>query len=129
MQIHPGLYIAPSSLGQRGVFTAAPIPKGSLLEICPVIVMPGAEREQLDQTGLYNYYFIWGLEDKKCAIVLGYGSIYNHSYQPAAEYRPDYNRNSLSFYAIEDIKAGEEITVNYSGNPEGLKKMWFPVKD
>ncbi|MCB0707469.1 MAG: SET domain-containing protein-lysine N-methyltransferase [Saprospiraceae bacterium] len=128
MQIHPGLYIASSDLGDRGVFSATIIPEGAPLEICPVLVLPGTDQAKLDQTLLHDYYFIWGADDSQCALVLGYGSLYNHSYQPNAEYRPDFEGNTLDFYALREIQPGEEITVNYSGDPDGFRKMWFEVK-
>ena len=119
------LFVAPSQLGGRGFFTTTAIPKGSLIEISPVIVMPGKDRPQIDQTKLHDYYFIWGEKDDQCAIVLGYGSLYNHAYHPNAEYAPDFKKQTLDFYALRPIKAGEEITVNYAGDPEGRIDLWF----
>lgn len=116
-------------MGGRGVFTALPIPKGSVIEICPVIAMPIAEKALLDNTALYDYYFIWGDEDDQCAIVLGYGSLYNHAYEPNAQYAPDYAGNTLDFYALRDIEAGEEITVNYNGDPKEHTELWFEVEE
>ena len=59
MQKVPFLYVAESPAGGRGVFTAAPLTSGSLIEICPVIVCKAADREYIEQTDLYDYYFIW----------------------------------------------------------------------
>lgn len=129
MQAIPSLYIAPSDLGGRGVFSAADIPAGSVIEVSPVITMPISERPHLDETALYDYYFIWGEEDDQLAIVLGYGSMYNHSYEPNAQYAPDYEGNTLDFYALRDIKAGEEITVNYNGDPSEHDELWFEVHE
>lgn len=129
MQVLPSIYIAPSPLGGRGVFTSEDIPAGSIIEISPVIVLPAKDVAHIHATKLHDYYFIWGKKDKKCAIVLGYGSIYNHSYHPNAQYRADYNGKTLDFFALTDIKAGEEITVNYSGDPEGERRVWFEVKE
>ena len=125
MQRIPSLFIAPSPLGGRGVFTAAPIAEGSLIEVCPVIALSGKDRGQIDRTGLYDYYFIWGEEDQQCAIALGYGSLYNHSFEPNAEYRADFDGLTLDFYALKDIEAGEEVTVNYNGDPDNKEKVWF----
>ena len=129
MQAIPSLYIAESELGGRGVFTAAGISKGSVIEVCPVIVLSKADRSHLDETELHEYYFIWGKKDEECAIILGYGSLYNHSYEPNAEYAPDFKSKTLDFFALRDIKPGEEITVNYSGDPEGHIKVWFEVAE
>ncbi|MCO6476701.1 MAG: SET domain-containing protein-lysine N-methyltransferase [Phaeodactylibacter sp.] len=128
MQRIPSLFIAHSPLGGRGVFTAALIPEGALLEVCPAIIMPGEQREFIDQTALYDYYFIWGENDEQCAIALGYGSLYNHSFEPNAEYRADFESLTLDFYALRDIGAGEEITVNYNGDPDNRDELWFNAR-
>lgn len=125
MQQIPSLYITDSDLGGRGVFSSIDIPKGSIIEIAPVITIPGDQRPFLDQTIIHDYYFIWGPNDQQAALILGNGSIYNHSFTPNAEYRPDFEGQTMSFYALSEIEAGKEITVNYNGNPEGKGKFWF----
>ncbi|MEZ5042407.1 MAG: SET domain-containing protein [Saprospiraceae bacterium] len=127
MQRIPSLFIAPSPLGGRGVFTNGFIEEGSIIEICPVLVLPGKEKKLLDKSLLYNYYFMWGEDDEECALLLGYGSIYNHSYQPNAEYRPDFEEKMMRFYALVDIEAGAEIKVNYNGDPLNQEAVWFEV--
>lgn len=125
MQQIPSLYITDSELGGRGVFSSSPIEKGSIIEIAPVLVIPGAERGILDKTIIHDYYFIWGAQDQQAAIILGNGSIYNHSFKPNAEYRPDFEGQTMSFFALKQIEAGQEITVNYNGTPDGKGKFWF----
>jgi hypothetical protein len=121
----PSLFIAESELGGRGVFTAEPLEAGSLIEVCPVIVLPEKDLPAIHGSGLHDYYFLWEEDQKKCAIALGYGSLYNHSYQPNARYDADYEGRTLDFYTLEDIEAGSEITVNYNGEPEVQTPVWF----
>ena len=121
----PHLYIAASAIDDRGVFSSQAIPKGSIIEICSVIEIPGDEMEHLKKTVLYNYYFDWNEEEESGAIALGYGSLYNHAYQPNTEYILDYETKTIEFHAIKDIEAGEEITINYNGDPEDQDKVWF----
>lgn len=128
MQRIPSLFVGPSPLNGRGVFSAEPIPRDSLLEVCPVIVLPEEDVHHIEETHLHDYYFLWGENEKQCAIVLGYGSLYNHSFSPNAEYRADYPAGALCFYALRDIPAGEEITVNYNGDPRDDSPVWFRVK-
>lgn len=125
MQQIPSLYITDSELGGRGVFSSSPIEKGSIIEIAPVLVIPGSERDLLDKTIIHDYYFIWGLQDQQVALILGNGSIYNHSFKPNAEYRPDFEGQTMSFFALMEIEAGQEITVNYNGTPDGKGRFWF----
>jgi uncharacterized protein len=105
-------YVAASTLHGRGVFAAEPIPAGEVVEECPVLRFSAAEREHIGATVLDEYYFEW---DGDGAIALGFGSLYNHSDDPVAEYLKDTVADRLTIRAITDIGADEEITLHYSG--------------
>lgn len=107
------------------MFTAEPIEKGSLIEICPVIVLPKKEVPVIHGTRLHDYYFLWGRELKQAAIALGYGSLYNHAVHSNAHYELNLSDNTIEIYAVEDIPAGAEITVNYNGEPGDDALVWF----
>jgi SET domain-containing protein len=109
----------------RGVFATSEIQSGELIESTEIIVVPSEQRSFLDTTVLYNYYFSWGAEANEAALALGFGSLYNHSYSPNAHYVKDLIRQKIDFVAIRNISAGEEITVNYNGDPASLKPLWF----
>jgi hypothetical protein len=47
-----------------------------------VIVFPPDEWQYVEKTQLYNYCYGWGENNDAAAVALGFGSIYNHSYQP-----------------------------------------------
>jgi uncharacterized protein len=122
------LYIAPSPLGGRGVFTARKIHAGEPIEICPVIVMKPGELELLDKTVLYDYYFLWEDEEenlKTCAIALGFGSLYNHIAPSNADYEMDFELQTIRIFAVQDIQAGTEIMINYNGDPADATPTWF----
>ncbi|MEZ4956625.1 MAG: SET domain-containing protein [Saprospiraceae bacterium] len=125
MQRIPSLFTAPSDISGRGVFTGEPIEEGALIEICPVIVLPEKELPIIHGTTLHDYYFLWGDDQKQCAIALGYGSLYNHSYEPNAKYLLDYDHQTIDFYAIKNIEPGEEILVNYNGEAHLQGRVWF----
>lgn len=112
----------------RGIVAGESIPAGEKIERCPVLALDKKYVEPIDHTPLYDYYFIWGEDDSQIAIVLGYGSLYNHSFEPNAEYVPNYKEQYLEFFALKNIDEGEEITVNYNGAPESKKKLWFNSK-
>ena len=128
MQRLPFLYIAPSPLGGRGVFTGKHIPNISLIELCPVIVVPEKDVPLIHESHLHDYYFLWGEDEEQCAIALGFGSLYNHSYDPNAEYIIDLEQQTIDFVSIREIQAGEEILVNYNGDPEDQSAVWFDGK-
>ncbi len=125
MQRVPFLYIADSDLEGRGVFTGQPLEAGDLIEICPAIVLPEEDLPKIHDTKLHDYYFLWGDDQKQCAIALGYGSLFNHSYQPNAQYLLDYEHETIDFYCLKPIQSGEEITVNYNGEPGNQELVWF----
>ena len=128
----PQLYIADSDLAGRGVFTAIDIPAGSIIEVCPVIIVPEKEAQLIQETILYDYYFIWGDTEKEIAIALGYGSLYNHSFEPNAFFESDFESTIITIICKKDIVSGDEILVNYNGDDEPdealKKKLWFKVK-
>lgn len=111
----------------RGVFAQQNFKKGEVIETCPVIVLPAEEIDSLELTELYNYYFAWGPDSKDAAIALGYGSLYNHSYNPNARYYKDFENGLLKYVCIRDIQKGEEITINYNCDPEDKTPVWFDL--
>jgi SET domain-containing protein len=109
----------------RGVFARRPIRKGEVIERVPVLVLSIEEvRNGSGWTGLAGYCFEWGRGT--VALALGYGSLYNHSYQPNARY-DDVNPRTKVFSALRDIAKGEEITVNYNGEPKDRSPLGFKV--
>ena len=126
--ILPQLFIAPTTDMGRGVFTSENIDKGTVIEVSPVIVMSGEERKLLDQTLLHDYIFEWGDDSKSCCMALGYVPLYNHSYRSNCEYEMDFEENSISVKAVRFIKAGEEIFINYNGDWNNAKRVWFDVE-
>jgi SET domain-containing protein len=117
------LRVGKSEIGGRGVFAQRPIRKGEVLERAPVVVVPGPEWEDTAKTLLCCYTFRWGEDD--FAIALGYGGLYNHSYQPNAAYEKCLAEQVVEFVAIADIAEGEEITINYNGEPDDDTPIWF----
>lgn len=122
---NPALFIADSDLGGRGVFTSVAISKDESIEICPVIVMKVGDMTLLDKTTLYDYYFLWGDDQEQCVIALGYGSLYNHLAPSNADYGMDFDEQTIEIFAVRDIGAGEEITINYHGDPFDESPTWF----
>jgi len=108
----------------RGVFARQPIPRGTIIEQVPVVVVPSQEVWNVASSRLSDYVFVWG--DRTVAIALGYGSLYNHSYEPNARYDPAPPRKKL-FTALRDIEPGEEITINYNGHPRDRSPVGFDV--
>lgn len=123
----PSLFIAETEGKGRGVFSYEKIEAGTVIEIAPVLVMTAEERKLLDQTLLHDYIFEWGGEKKQCAMALGWIAVYNHSYKSNSEYFMDFEEATMFVKTVRVIEAGEEITINYNGNWNDEKKVWFDV--
>ncbi len=105
-------YVDTSPVHGRGVFAATAIAVGDVIELCPVLRLPAVQRDQIDATLLFEYYFDW---DGDAGVAFGYGSLYNHSDEPNAEYIKHYDADLLEVRALRDVAAGEEITFSYTG--------------
>jgi uncharacterized protein len=105
----------------RGIIASENIKKGRVIERCPVILMPKKEEKLIEQTIVSNYYFDWS--NTYNALVLGYGSLYNHSYTPNAQYVFNYKKKLMVYRAIKSIPKGEEITINYNYYPRSKAKI------
>ena len=122
------LYISNTTDMGRGVFTNEAIEKGTIVEVSPVIVMSGEERKLLDQTLLHDYIFEWGEKNKQCCMALGYVAVYNHSYKSNCEYEMDFDKQVITIKAMRYIKQGEELFINYNGDWDNSKRVWFEAK-
>jgi SET domain-containing protein len=109
----------------RGIFAQKRIRKGAKIEEAPVVVLPASEVELLDQLVLQDYYFLWGEDDDQAALMFGLCSLCNHSYRPNAIFNLKPENLTIEFVALRDIEAGEEITINYNGDPDSRKPIWF----
>lgn len=122
------IYVGKSAIPNagRGVFAAIDIKANEVIEVCPVIEFPKKDLEFLKQTLFKNYYFMWGKGLETVAVCLGFGSLYNHSYEPNATYKKDIEHEIIHFIALYDIKKDQEITVNYNfGNPDDKSTLWM----
>lgn len=109
----------------RGVFARRPILEGEVIERVPVLVISvDSMKDPAAWAGLSRYAYLWGRGT--VALALGYGSIYNHSYRPNARYE-DLPGQVKLYSALRDIHPGEEITVNYNGDPDDRSPVDFAV--
>jgi SET domain-containing protein len=117
----------------RGVFAKKKISKDETIDIAPIVLISNHDWELIEDTVLSNYSFEW--DDPKCkgeyesAISLSISQFINHSYKPNVKYSYDYKNKFIEYIAIQDISKGEEITVNYNGEPFDKSPVWFKVEN
>ena len=127
--IHSTLYVDVIEKKGKAVFTTLEISMGTIIEVAPVIVMNKTDRIHLDKTLLHDYIFEWGEKKDQCCMALGYIPIYNHSYKSNCEYFMDFEAETIFVKTVRDIAEGEELTINYNGDWNDVKKVWFDVLD
>ncbi len=110
---HPHIIISPCEYGY-GIFTTKSISADTTLEECPYLRIKEDEcsgplddylfnLESAEENGESDYY----------SLVLGWGSLFNHSYQHNTEYWHDTERDLIVFYTIKKVSAGKQLFVNY----------------
>jgi len=122
------LHIKKTTGKGRGVFTNEKIAANTLIEESQVIVMSAEDRLLLDKTLLHDYIFEWGNEKNLCCMALGLVPIYNHSYTSNCEYFMDFQEETIQIKTVREIKPDEELTINYNGDWNDEKRVWFEVE-
>jgi uncharacterized protein len=119
---HPSLILAPCDFG-HGIFTKSFIAPDTTLEECPYLRIEAEacsgilddyafNLESAEENGDADYY----------SLVLGWGSLFNHSYDHNTEYWHDMSRDLIVFHTIKAVAAGEQLFVNYG-------KEWWDSRE
>ena len=128
--IRGDIAIRPSSVHGIGVFATKDIPAHVCIEVCPAVVfskdlLTGWHEEMRYPHILSSHVFIHRSGADGHAIVLGYGSIYNHNIENNAIFRWSENiPEAMEFWSIREIKKDEEIFTRYCNRKED---EWFWV--
>lgn len=126
--IKPYLYLKSAPGKGRAVFTRETIPANTVIEESPVIVMTKTDRKLLDRTLLHDYIFEWGELKDKCCMALGFIPMYNHSHTSNCEYFMDFEEETIQVKTRRVVETEEELTINYNGDWNDDKKVWFDVR-
>ncbi|MBL9077169.1 MAG: SET domain-containing protein-lysine N-methyltransferase [Planctomycetes bacterium] len=121
----PGLRVVELPGRGRGVAAARAFAAGDRIECAPVVVVPSADAALLRGRLLDSYWFWWDPEHR--AVGLGLASLYNHGCPANARFDRDLAARVLVFTAVRPIAAGDEITINYHGDPDDPSSVWFDL--
>ena len=94
----------------RGVFATRAVAAGETLELCPTLEV--ADGDVAGRLG--DYVFRSGTNEENVILMLGFGMLYNHSFEPNAEYVED-EEGWIAFVATRPVEAGDEVTIDYGG--------------
>jgi len=117
--IHPPtkVYVKESNIPNagRGVFAKESIKKGETIEVSPVVRIERDDPSITNSESIVPHY-VFTFKEGYEGFALGYGSLYNHNYDPNALYDKNDELLSVVFTARRDIAEGEEITVTYNNS-------------
>ena len=114
----------------RGIVALQDIPAGTVIERCPVLIIPDKDRTKTNATVVFTYVYMWehGTTEQdlytgkgRAAIALGLSSLLNHSYAPNAVFKRLIDSLELELRTSEAVPAGTEITIDYQ------MKLWFDL--
>ncbi len=60
-------------------------------------------------------------------MALGLIPIYNHNYNSNCEYFMNFKEEVIEIKTVKVIEKDEELTINYNGDYNDEKKVWFDV--
>lgn len=112
----------------RGLIAARRIPAGEVIERAPVMVAPGEQWPSLVETVFARYCFSWRDGTDDTALALGLCSLINHSYSPNVYSQRHVRERVIEFIALWDIEEGDELTMNYNGEPDDQAPVAFTVR-
>ncbi|KAK3673744.1 hypothetical protein LTR78_006297 [Recurvomyces mirabilis] len=131
------LYLLSNTPKGRGVFASHSIPKGTIIDTCPVLILdPQENATHVEKTALYHYTYNWPLRSpphpappskqpqpangvrkpssRTQAVVLGLGSMFNHStHDQNVVWTRDLENELVIYRALRDVAPDEELCISY----------------
>jgi len=120
LHVNSKIEVRDSLIHGKGVFAKDFIQSGVLIEECHFIPLQTkwAGLETILQEYVFAYPHGEYYGEFKSVIVLGFGSIYNHSSNNNAAWTIYMERKVFQFFTVKDIHKDEEICTNYGDEYE-----------
>lgn len=123
----PSLDVVPVRGKGRGLVAGRRFVRGEVVDAAPVVVIPAREWELIQSTVVGRFCFGWNDDTGSVAVALSRVSLLNHSYTPNVAAEKHLRRRVIVFVALRDIEPGEELTLNYNGDPRSRASVGFAV--
>jgi len=126
------IVIKKSPIHGWGVFALEDIEIGDTIEECLYVQIETYNEEDILTHYSYPYPRVFGeirdsnekIDKLIQVIVLGYGSLYNHSLKPNVDYMTNTKLGLFEFISIKKITKGEELFIKYHKNPTFIKNKY-----
>jgi SET domain-containing protein len=120
------LQVDRSPVHGAGVFAAKAYAADALIERCALLIVPPEQAPAIADSIFGDYVYEW---EGGYALALGFGSLYNHHRSSNARYEMDYDAEEIHIVAERAIRKGEEIFINYNGDPTNPAPVWFELEE
>jgi uncharacterized protein len=107
----------------RGVEALRDFDIGDVIEVCPIVILSADDSQIVPNLEVLKHYALELTVLRRNVVILGYGSLYNHSDDPNAEIEYVKGEDTISMRAIKRIRCGEEVVFDYEfdGQPDFLR--------
>ena len=116
-----------SSIHGYGVFAKEDIKEGDIIEECHFMSLPSQLYDSIKRWPILRYVFHYPIRAlgrfEELVWPFGNGCIYNSSPNPNASWNTDEVNRLFVFYALKDIKKGEEIFTDYEAQIKYTKEQ------
>lgn len=113
-------YIKETKEFGRGLYALHTIHRRSIVFRCELLVLGSIDTSTVNESGLKHYTFKYN--NAQDCIVLGDGSMFNHSKEPNVAYRlepiVEGGRPVMVFWALKDIQPHEQLFIDYKQDDE-----------
>jgi SET domain-containing protein len=133
LKISTKVAVRQSNLHRYGLFAKESIEKGEVIEETIFVRTTHRSQNENRDPALHHYSYGINCNCEKCqkeginfAIPFGYCQFTNHSLEPNAVLVHDYTESVTALTALDDIKEGDEILMNYG---EGFQNWLDKVNE
>jgi SET domain-containing protein len=119
LYLNPAIYIARSDTHRWGVFAAEDIQANDVLQESPYCTFGKKEIKKSNVISRYTYGTCGEYDVEDYVLGFGFAAMYNHNEELSnAAYQLDTVNEVMRHYATDDIKAGDEIFIDYGCGDE-----------
>jgi hypothetical protein len=107
----------------KGLFAACDIAPRTVLHEAPCIMVPKSQYDDHCKHTIFEEY-LFNAPDGTRMLALGYGSLFNHSRKPNADYRLSPSTQTITYSTgHRPVKKGEELCIYYGSDDH----LWFKL--
>lgn len=110
----------------RGVFATETIPKGTIIEVSPLLTFSKKEAKLIAKTTLQLYVYDFG--KNRLSLALGVGSLFNHKTYNNVTYNTLRRKKVIEYRTTKKVRKGSQLFINYGYTMRDVRKWLNMIK-